>query len=148
SRRPDHVLDKDEGNDDLILLPDTLFVKTVDLDLKDRLKTATNTDDFFTKALLALQTHGTPPIKSDLSDWKSDEGLLLFKERCYVPPDQELRRDIVRRYHDSLTAGHPEHMKTLELVRRNYWWPGMYIFVKNYMTGCALCQQMKVNTHP
>ena len=24
----------------------------------------------------------------------------------------------------------------------------MYVFVKSYIQGCALCQQMKVNTHP
>jgi hypothetical protein len=24
----------------------------------------------------------------------------------------------------------------------------MTIFIKNYVTGCATCQQMKVNTHP
>ena len=24
----------------------------------------------------------------------------------------------------------------------------MYVFIKNYVAGCALCQQMKVNTHP
>ena len=51
-------------------------------------------------------------------------------------------------YHNSLTGGHPEHLKTLELICWNYWWPGMTIFVKNYVAGCTVCQQMKVDTHP
>jgi hypothetical protein len=29
----------------------------------------------------------------------------------------------------------------------NYWWMGMMIFIKNYVSSCATCQQMKVNTH-
>ena len=33
-------------------------------------------------------------------------------------------------------------------IQRYFWWPGMHTFVKNYVQGCALCQQMKVNTHP
>ncbi|MCI5143515.1 MAG: hypothetical protein D3909_17695 [Candidatus Electrothrix sp. ATG1] len=74
--------------------------------------------------------------------------LIFYKEQCYIPPNQELRRKIVQRYHDTPTMGHPGQFKTLELLRRDYWWPGDYTFVKNYVDGCAACQQMKINTHP
>ena len=33
-------------------------------------------------------------------------------------------------------------------IQRYFWWPGIYVFVKSYVQRCALCQQMKVNTHP
>ena len=33
--------------------------------------------------------------------------------------------------------------KTLELVTRNYWWPGITMQVKNYVSGCNCCQRMK-----
>ena len=77
-----------------------------------------------------------------------EDGLLFYLGKCYVPEDKELRKKIVQQYHDSLPGGHPGHLKTLELVKRNYWWPGMTVFIKNYVAGCATCQQMKVNTHP
>ena len=32
-------------------------------------------------------------------------------------------------------------------IQRYFWWPGIYTFVKSYVQGCALCQQIKVNTH-
>jgi hypothetical protein len=44
--------------------------------------------------------------------------------------------------------GHPGQFQTLELVRWDYWWPGMTVFIKNFVAGCAPCQQMKVNMHP
>ena len=44
--------------------------------------------------------------------------------------------------------GHPGHLKTLELLRRDYWWPGMHMFVKNFVDRCAACQQAKINQHP
>ena len=44
--------------------------------------------------------------------------------------------------------GHPGQFATLKLVRRDYWWPGMASFVRNYVLGCAMCQQAKINTHP
>jgi len=46
-------------------------------------------------------------------------------------------------HHDLPSAGHPGRWKTYELVSRNYWWSGMTIFVKKYVTGCDMCQRMK-----
>jgi len=120
----------------------------IDLELQNEIQEETAKDDFFAKALLTIKENGPLPIRSKLEDWKTKEGLLFFKDRCYIPPHEELHHKIVKQYHDSLTGGHPGHIKTLELIRRNYWWPGMTIFLKNYIMGCAVCQQIKVNTHP
>ena len=32
-------------------------------------------------------------------------------------------------------------------VQQNYWWIGMKKWISNYVKGCAICQQMKVQTH-
>jgi len=73
--------------------------------------------------------------------------MLFFKDRCYIPPHKELRWEVVKQYHNSLPGGHSGHFKTLELIQYYYWWSGMTVFVKNYVTGCAICQWMKINTH-
>jgi Integrase zinc binding domain len=132
----------------MTLLPDTIFVKVLDTELHDLLVEAIMKDDLVIDALRALKSKGTPPIKSALEDWKFDNGLLFFRDRCYVPQDDKLQREIVQKYHNSITAGHPGQFQTLELIRRDCWWPGMTIFIKNFVEGCAKCQQMKVNTHP
>ena len=75
-------------------------------------------------------------------------GLLFFRDRCYVLQNFKLRQEITKRYHESLFTGHSGQFQTLKLIRRDYWWPGMSVFVKNYIAGCATCQQIKVNTHP
>ena len=49
------------------------------------------------------------------------------------------------RYHDSLSASHPGHLRTMNLIQNDYWWPGMYTFIKNYTDVCAICQQSKIN---
>ena len=104
-------------------------------------------DDIVRDAILALKTQGTPPIKSSLLDWKVENGLLFFKDRCYVPNNEELRRQLVEKYHNSLPSRHPGQWQTTQLVWRDYWRPGMITFIKNFVLGCATCQQMKVNTH-
>src|SRR6266576_6736546 len=47
-----------------------------------------------------------------------------------------------------IIMGHPGHLKTLELIRQDYYWPGMTSTISKWVEGCALCQQMKINTHP
>jgi hypothetical protein len=131
-----------------MIISDALFVRTVDMELREEILKRTHEDSLSKDAIKALKQGGPPPIKSTLLDWREEDGLLFFKERCVVPANEDLRRKIVQRYHDALPMGHPGQYKTLELLRRDYWWPGMYVFVKNYVSGCATCQQMKINTHP
>jgi len=45
--------------------------------------------------------------------------------------------------HNILAAGHGERWKTVELVTRNYWWPGVMRDVGRYVEGYDLCQRMK-----
>jgi transposase InsO family protein len=87
-------------------------------------------------------------MNSTLADWKLEDNMIFYKGKCYVPNDLELRRKIVQNYHDTLSAGHPGQLRTQELVQKNYWWPGLPTFVRNYVTGCAICQQHKINRHP
>ncbi|GLB45344.1 putative retrotransposable element tf2 155 kda protein type 1-like [Lyophyllum shimeji] len=148
SRRPDLCPTEDHDNEDIILLPDDLFVRMIDMELKDAFTQALMKDEVMMDAIEALKTKGVPPTKSALEDWKIEDRLLFFQDKCYVPANQELRRRIVERYHDSFAGGHPGQYKTLELVKRDYRWPGMYVFIKRYVEGCATCQQMKTNTHP
>src|SRR5882762_6769260 len=60
----------------------------------------------------------------------------------------DLRRDIVKSFHDHETAGHPGEIGTYNAIRQHYWWPGLRTFVKNYVQGCGICQQFKINRSP
>jgi Integrase zinc binding domain len=42
-------------------------------------------------------------------------------------------------------VGHPGELETYNGIRQNYWWPGLQMFVKNYVQGCGICQQFKIN---
>jgi hypothetical protein len=34
------------------------------------------------------------------------------------------------------------------MMKERFYWPGMAIMTKQFIDGCAVCQQMKTNTHP
>ncbi|ESK94493.1 pro-pol protein [Moniliophthora roreri MCA 2997] len=119
----------DTNNEDVTLLPDRLFINVVDIELQDKLKDRLGSNDFHKMALEALTTTGLPPIKSVLSDW-------------------EINNSLIWTIHEGQPFGHPGQFGMLDLVQRDYWWPGMAKFVKSFVDGCAVCQQMKINTHP
>ena len=37
----------------------------------------------------------------------------------------------------------PVVTKTLELVSRNYWWPGLSRYIAKFVAGCDVCNQTK-----
>ena len=146
--RLQHLNREVNDNDNIVLLPDKMFISLMDVDLANRIRTSNATDKVVLDALAAAKSGNVLPMKSTLADWIFEDGLVFYQKRCYVPADENLHRDIVRRYHDPQPMGHPGQFATLELVRRDYWWPGMASFVRNYVLGCAMCQQAKINTHP
>ena len=125
-----------------------MFVWSINTNLWDLIAQTKNQDCVIVEALEALKTCGTLPMQPALSDWRTDNNLVFYKNRCYVPDNKELRRNVVAWYHNFLPVGHPGHLRTMNLVQNNYWWPGMYTFIKNYTDGCAVCQQSKINRHP
>ena len=84
--------------------------------------------------------------RSSLSDWRFSNSLLYFKNRLYIPA--VACHDLVSSVHASPAAGHGGFFRTYTLLSRDYWWLGMSSFICCFIAGCALCQQMKVNTHP
>ena len=57
-----------------------------------------------------------------------------------------MRAEIIQLHHDVLTAGHGGRWKIMELVTRNYWWPGVTKDVEKYVDGCDMCQRIKNKT--
>jgi len=77
-------------------------------------------------------------------EWSEEEGLLQFRGKIYVPWNADLRRRVVSLCHDTKVAGHLRRWKTLELVSRNYWWPQMSRYIRQYVSTCDLCLRMKL----
>ena len=51
-------------------------------------------------------------------------------------------------FHDHKTAGHLGELETYNSIRQHYWWPGLRTYVKNYVQGCGICQQFKIDHRP
>ena len=77
------------------------------------------------------------------NEWKIERELVFKEGKVYVLKDEELRAEVIWLHHDVPTAGHGGRWKMVELVTRNYWWPGVTRDVGRYIKGCDLCQRLK-----
>ena len=78
-------------------------------------------------------------------DLTIEDGLLYYKLRLYVPHGLVPR--ILESEHDSKVAGHFGQDKTIELIRRNFWWPEMNDGIIKYVQSCPACQEDKARRH-
>ena len=144
SRLPDP--DTSSDNVDVTVLPDDLFICTIDVALVDKISSSSSSNPLVVSALQNLSV-GSPLFPhSSLSDWHFSNSLLYFKNRLYIPA--AARHDLVSSVYASPATGHGGFFRTYTLLSRDYWWLGMSSFICRFIAGCALCQQMKVNTHP
>ena len=75
-------------------------------------------------------------------------GLLYKDNRLFVPPG-DCQLEVLTMKHDGLVAGHFGIRKTLELLKRELWWPRMSQYVKNYVATCDICNRPKLSArHP
>ena len=84
-------------------------------------------------------------LESKKEDWLESDKIITWQNRIYVPKDRTLRSKIITLHHDPRLAGHPGRYKTLELITRTYWWPGISRDVQKYVDGCERCQATKTH---
>jgi hypothetical protein len=116
SRRPDYGTDERMEEEDKVVLPDNLFINLLDTELQERILNGKELDLNVKNAIEMLIEEGPTSLKNDLEDWKKEEidgqKTIFFKGKNYIRKDLELRRDIVKMYHDHKTAGHPGELET------------------------------------
>jgi len=115
----------------------------IDTKLKAAIQEAIQSNRLAGQLLKEILLSGPRSITKGLQEWNYENGLILHKGLVYVPKNDNLKHRVVQQFHNNIT-GHPGKWKTLELITREYWWPGITEFVKDYIKGCATCQTTKI----
>ena len=58
-----------------------------------------------------------------------------------VPDYDELRSELMQQLHATPWAGHLGKRKTLDLIKRKYWWPQMEADIERFVQTCPSCQR-------
>jgi len=75
------------------------------------------------------------------------DGLLRLDDRIYVPNHSDLRLQVLRYFHDHPLSGHFGQNRTLDAIRRQYVWPKIREFVRDYVSSCTTCGRNKSRRH-
>ena len=73
-------------------------------------------------------------------EWREVDGIIYKEGKVYMPKDNKLRAEIIRLHHDMLVGDHRGQWKTVELITRNFWWPGVTKEIKQYVERYDACQ--------
>jgi len=110
-------------------------------DMLEKIKKSRSKDKDVVRVVEEMKKAGVKELQGN--EWQIEEDLVLKKEKVYILKDEKLRAEVIQLHHDVLVAGHGRRWNTVELVTRNYWWPGVTRDVGKYVEGCDLYQRMK-----
>jgi len=144
SRRPDWQEGMERDNEDQTLIKPE-WVRAAETlveegNLREQIKKAQEGDERVVKAVEELKKAEVKTLRD--KEWEIEDGVVLKKGRIYVP-EGELRGEVIQLHHDTPVGGHGGRWKMMELVTRNYWWPGVTKEVGRYVDGCNACQRYK-----
>ena len=142
-------MDTTHGNMDIQLLPPNAFdqqLQAIDVALVDKIKNSSACDLLILQAIHQMEKELPLFNRSKAEDWTFDNGWLYYKTHLYIP--EPAHHDLVAITHSFFEGGHGGHLRTIVLLSKDYWWPGLSTYVWKYVSGCAVCQAHKILTHP
>ena len=164
SRRPDY--DKgDEDNKKLVVLPECFFVHVrlagtewADPNNLEEWQRFTKNEDNVADyqsvhdRVMADQVNNCrqPLIKrwSNTHQLIHEYGHWWKGTQPVVASDNDLKRGVIQLFHNNPATKHPGIANTYALTKQDFWWPNMKEDIKQYVKGCAICQESKINTRP
>jgi hypothetical protein len=106
-------------------------VSTCETDVKNRVRNAQEIDPFVQTVTLYLQQE---PSEVKCEGYQMTEGgLLTYRDRLYIPKDDDLKRFIMDELHKRPYTGHPGHQKMITTTQKQFYWPGLKNDIAKYL---------------
>ena len=102
-----------------------------EVDLLEEVRKSKVKDDEVVKAVKEMKQAKVKMLRD--KEWREVNSVMYKEEKVYIPKDDKLRAETIRLHHDTPVGGHGEQWKTVELVTRNFWWPGVIKEIKQYV---------------
>jgi len=128
-----------------ILLPEEAFeavqantTETINLEIEkelmNKIRTLSAADKEIQEIRRKKPSVTTRDGKIALGLYDENSGLLMYDGLIWIPDNNTLRLCILRDHHDAQAMGHPGRARTLELVSRNFYWPGLRKYITDTST--------------
>ncbi|CUA70761.1 Transposon Tf2-11 polyprotein [Rhizoctonia solani] len=147
SRRSDHG---DVPPEPQTMLPMEVFANLGEIpeesSLEDVIRDQIDKDESLSEILAFLERNGPAPpsVAKQFRDYSLQDGFLMYQGKVLIPDHEPLKNDLLQLHHDAPHAGHPGEQRTLKLVSRKYYWPGMRARILDYVRSCETCQRNRL----
>ena len=98
------------------------------------------------EAYLQDPMFGNPDDPPKHKHLRARNGVWYRDQVIAVPNSPAIKRQILTELHESKYAGHGGEFRTVQLVRRYFWWPSLDNDCRAFVKGCAQCQRNKAST--
>ena len=122
------------------ILPERVNTQAMSLKQLEMIESMVTKNQFCTKKFII------EGLKLKDSLWYKKDNLIHWKTLLYIPPNPQLREQIIQQNHDHPLAGHPGIRHTLNLLKTWYYWPTIKWDIARYIKGCNKCQRVKTDT--
>ncbi|TRX94028.1 hypothetical protein FHL15_005106 [Xylaria flabelliformis] len=103
-----------------------------------------------TQDMISALLHGTKwpatirkKLRVPFAECTTRQGRVYWQDKLFIPWNDELKLQLMYRSYHLPVGGHPGEAKTIDLIKRSYWWPDLYRDVETYVQACAQCRRMK-----
>ncbi len=76
--------------------------------------------------------------------WTQNE-ILFHDSQLWVSFNELLQMNLIREVHDQSSIDHSEILKTVKIIKRNYYWSSMRKTIDRYIQNCYVCQRSKTS---
>jgi len=107
------------------------------------IREVTKNDPLYQEARKEAEAALREPASKDqrTKELETKEGLLYRRSKLWIPKGKV--QSVMESEHDTKVAGHMGQDKTIELIRRNFWWPKMNERIIDFVKSCPECQKNK-----
>ena len=116
SRRSDYFNGIEKDNENVTALPEELWIRLLDTELRDAVVLAQSKDAFAQEVLARLTDSTQSPNEWTIEESQDGSPVLFKNQRMYIPDDASIRRGIIADHHDTTVAGHPGILATTRSV--------------------------------
>ncbi len=76
--------------------------------------------------------------------WTQNE-ILYHDSQLWVSFNELLQMNLIREMHDQSSVDYSDILKTVKVIKRNYYWSFMQKTIDQYIWNCYICQYLKTS---
>ncbi len=80
-----------------------------------------------------------------LKNCQTQNEILYHDSQLWVSFNELLQMNLIREIHDQSSVDHSDILRTVKVIKRNYYWSFMWKMINQYIRNCYICQRSKTS---